>query len=179
MSDEGRVRVGVLGYGSILAPEELDDVLTRRGDRVVPVRVAGFRRVFNQEASWREVDGRERGVLNVVSADDSWFNAVLLVDLDRAEFARYRRRERGYRLVEVDRETIEPYADDAGPSLDALDLVLVATGNKPRDDIDPIEGYLELCLEGADAWGPEFARDFRATTEMVSGETLARYLQAR
>lgn len=172
-----RIRVGVIGYGSILAPTEIDLVLTACEDRVVPVKVDGFKRVFNQEASWRDVDGPERGVLNVVRDDDHWFNGVLLADLDREEFERYRERERGYRLIEVEREAIDPYDTGDGLILTELELVLIATGKKPRDAIEPIGEYLDLCLEGAETWGREFEEDFRTTTEMVTGETLRRYLQ--
>lgn len=123
------------------------------------MKVSGFRRLFNQEASWRETDGAERRVLNVELDADAWFNAILLPDVDRETYAEFRERERGYRLVE------------------ALDLVLVATGEKTATGIEPIPDYLELCLEGAAHWGEEFYDDFLATTEATPGVPLVDYLE--
>lgn len=170
-------RVGVIGYGSILAPDEFEDVLETPDAEVLPVKVTGFSRLFNQEASWRETEGLERGVLNVVRDEGSWFNAVLLANLSRDEFRRYRRRERGYRLVEVERHAITPYQTDDEHHLDRLDLILVATGKKTRDDIIPIRTYIDICLRGADHWGEEFASDFMETSKLASEEPLRSYLK--
>lgn len=177
-----RPRLGVLGYGSILDPGNLDDVVEDGERTAIPVKVFGFKRTFNQEASWREVNGRERGVLNVERADGGWFNAILLPDLDREEFRMYRERERGYTLIEVESDAVEPYDDTDERRIDELDLLLVPTGKKRRDDIDPIPEYVRICARGAAHWRSqraEFYRDFLDTTETAGGERIERYLGER
>lgn len=169
-----RPRIGVLGYGSILNPEELS-FLDGGRDRATPVRVEGFRRVFNQEASWRDAADEKRAVLNVTRDGDARCNAVLLSDLARDEYADYRERERGYRLVEVETDAISAYGA-ADADVDGLDLVLIAVGEKADAGIEPIPSYLDVCLSGAREWGTEFEREFVETTETADGTPLAEYL---
>lgn len=172
-----RPRVAVVGYGSILDRGDLGELFVDGVRRSVPIRVDGFERVFNQEASWRDVDGDERAVLNVERSDDGWFNGVLVTDLSREEFAAFRRRERGYRLIEVEPDEIDPYDADDRARIDENDLILTTTGERVRDDIAPIRSYARLCADGAADWGDEFLADFLATTEVDDGRSLARYLE--
>lgn len=172
-----RPRVGVVGYGSILDKEALGELFDDGVRRAIPVRVGGFERVFNQEASWRDVEGDERAVLNVVRAADSWFNGILIPDLARPEFTAFRRRERGYRLVEVDPDEVDPYDAGDRAEIDENEMVLTTTGEKVQDDITPIQSYARLCVEGASEWGDEFLTDFLATTDVNGRSGLASYLE--
>lgn len=172
-----RPRVAVVGYGSMLDKGDLRELFIDGERRSVPVKVDGFERIFNQEATWRDVDGNERAVLNVVRSDDSWFNGVLVPDLDRQELSKFRRRERGYRLVAVELDQIEPYSGPDRARIDGNDLVLTTTGEKVQDDIAPIRSYARLCVEGAADWGDEFLSDFLATTGVSEGRTLDGYLE--
>lgn len=167
-ADDRRPRLAVVWYGSLLAPEEMRDVSADVPDRAVPVKVEGFRRTLDQESSWRGGDGKHRGVATVARDPDSWFNGVLVADLDRAAFERYREREEGYTLVEVRPGAIEPYDGDRADVTGDLELVLVAEGDKRREDIEPKRTYRDLCLAGARHWGEEFYDDFLATTEGTS-----------
>jgi hypothetical protein len=179
MDDRSAPRVGVLGYGSILSPDDIDDLAPGGTEAAIPVRVSGFARRFNQEASWRDTDGRERAVLNVEPEAEAWFNAVLLPDLDRESYATFRERERGYRLVEVEADELEPYDPEDGDRTDAIDIVLVAVGERTATDIDPIPEYVDICLEGAAHWGAEFEAEFLGTTETAAGVPLSEYLDDR
>jgi len=182
--DRDRPSVGVIGYGSLLSPDELVPFLQTDASRVKPVRVEGFRRVFNQESVWRvrasEGDDDERAVLNAVRDDGSSMNAVLVPDLSGEEYEALRVRESGYRMVEVESDCIEPYADgdDELPAEAEDDIVLVPTGRDERvdDGLLPIPEYVDICLEGARHWGDEYHDDFLRTTEVRGGRTLGDYL---
>jgi len=180
----GRPRVAVITYGSLLDPDDLDALFTELTSRVLPITVDGYKRVFNQKASWRDADGESRAVLNVVRHEGAWFNGLLVTDLRREEFANFRERERGYRLVEVAHDQIDLY-DSSAVSTDALkadrsplsdqDLVLVPTGTKVTEDITPIDSYVDLCCEGAEQWGEAFLSDFLRTTRLPCGDDLTTY----
>lgn len=179
-----RPRLGVIVYGSFIHPDDLADLFDDIPGRVVPVKVRGFDRLFNQEASWRESDGDQKAVLNVTPGSDKWFNGVLVADLSREEFREFRKRERGYRLIEVDFDAIESYdrsiieTDLAvdGPDIESQDLVLTTTGLKTRDSISPIDSYVDLCYDGASQWGTNFLQDFLRTTHLATGESLESYV---
>lgn len=175
-------RVGIVVYGSLLNPDDLRDLFGELSGRIQPVSVSGFQRRFNQAASWRETDGQHRAVLNVAPESDSWFNGLFVGDITRNEFQTYRQRERGYRLVEIGAEEIEPY-DSQTNEIDTLTnqernshgLVLTTVGTKPDPEILPIEPYVDRCLTGADHWGQRFQQDFCSKTMVNTGETLAEY----
>jgi len=157
--------IGVLGYGSLLHPEALADLFADWETRTTPVTLDGFRRRFDQVASWRDTDAQHRAVLNVTRDADAWCNAVYVTDLTRGEYQTYRDRERGYRLIEVRAEHIAPY-DGTCPD---DDLVLLPVGERTASDIVPVPDYRDRCLAGAAHWGEQFAADFRATTETAAG----------
>ena len=181
-----RPRVGIIVYGSVLNPADLRDLFHTLSGRTRPVTVSGFERVFNQEASWRETGGQHRAVLNVKQNPDRWFNGVLITDVTRDEFSQYRERERGYRLVEVEQDEVEPYDPEsiAAETIDTTDaeeirsqeLLLTTVGEKQNEDILPIHDYVEICLNGADSWGERFREDFLSTTRVTTGVTLSEYV---
>lgn len=175
-------RLATVAYGSLLDPATLGELFDGIDGRVQPVKLQGFKRVFNQEASWRDVDDDQRAVLNVVPAEDAWCNGIVVPNLTREECHAFRERERGYRLIEVDPDRLDPYAARAvdtdhvggvGPRVDTQDLVLVPTGTRVTDDIAPIEPYVEECIAGASQWGETFRADFEATTATNTGTSLA------
>lgn len=150
---------GVIGYGSLTNPREIERTVGRGFD-VEPVKVAGWTRTFDQETVWRPTEGRERAVLTV-SPSDGWINAVLISGLDGDDLENFETRESGYRSEKVEVTDVEPY-DGGGMEVKEA---LVSVGARRRDDILPIPSYVELCLEGAAEWGEGFLRDFVETTE--------------
>lgn len=175
---DDRPSVGLICYGSLLSPDELVPFLDTDGyrSRVTPVRVDGFRRIFNQRSVWRANagDGEEAGVLNAVLDLDRWMNAILVPDLSQTEYDALRRRERGYRMVEVEPSQIEGYGDGEPPE---NDVVLLPTGNHGRVDgsVEPVPSYVDICLNGARRWSDGFYDDFLDTT-YVGDLTLREYL---
>jgi hypothetical protein len=181
-------RIGVVVYGSLLSPADLGDLFGDLSGRLRPVTVSGFQRRFNQAASWRETDGRHSAVLNVTPESGRWFNGLFVGDVSRSVFETYRQRERGYRLMEVTTDELEPYESQAVESgnidllerdaLQAHGLVLTTVGRKTDAEILPIDSYVNRCLDGAAHWGQQFKRDFCATTLVNTGEPLGEYLSA-
>ncbi|NEU56076.1 gamma-glutamylcyclotransferase family protein [Halorussus sp. MSC15.2] len=167
--------VGIIVYGSLLYPDEWDDLPHPSYERGIRVRVRGYKRILNNEADFRSYTGMRRAVLNVVPDPDAWINGILVPRLYDDEKGELIDRESGYTMEEVDSDDIEFY-DSARE--DALSVpVKIAVGEKQRDDILPIPGYLKICLKGARYWGTDFYDDFVHSTEVATGETLERYLQ--
>ena len=82
-------------YGSLLHVDEL------KKQNIDPslvdlVKVKGFKRVFNQLPSWRKVDGIKKAVMNIEKDENSWFNALVIKNLDEKYIEDLDHRERGY-----------------------------------------------------------------------------------
>jgi hypothetical protein len=178
----------LLVYGSLMHPAERAAHGAR--DRpVVPVRVRGFRRSFEQEPSWRGDGGDGRGVLTVRRSAGHWLNAVLIPGFTDGELASLDQRERGYTRTPVPPSAIEAYPSGArdstaragSPTRGATDpagleheeiVVYVGRDGLRNQELRPNPAYLELCVEAARRLGPEFLDDFLATT-FVGSTTLA------
>ncbi|MDY6777352.1 MAG: hypothetical protein SVU32_01690 [Candidatus Nanohaloarchaea archaeon] len=154
----------VIMYGSGINPDETEFSL----EQMIPVRVEGFRRRFNQRTAWRgSEDGRE-GVLNVERSEGDWINAVLIMDIETGEAERLRERESGYRFEQVDADAITPYRSADAAAIEESVPVWIAIGERVDSSLEPIPSYLELCEEGARFWDKRvdgFYEDFLATTE--------------
>lgn len=167
MGTPERPSYSLLAYGSLLHPEEL----ARHGidpAACAPVRVRGFRRSFCQEPSWRPAVSEARAVLTVRPDPEHWLNAVLVPGLDADRVAELDHRERGYVRTGVPPERLEPYPG-AAPAEAGEAVLYLGREDKFNRAILPSESYLDLCLEGAAAWGEDFLRDFVDTT-FVQGE---------
>lgn len=176
MTRKTRPRIAVIGYGSLLQPSELRKLAPETPERAKPVKIEGFRRVFDQRTSRRTDDDIECAVVNAVRSPGFWMNGVLLPDVTRAEFEEFRERERWYRLVEVSPGDIEPYDQADASLIEAQDVVLTTTGLETDAAIEPIPEYVNACLEGAAEWGETFRDDFLETTETNTGN-LTDYLE--
>jgi len=110
--------VGLVGYGSLLFPDELLPFLDTGFVCATRVRVKGFRRVFNQRSTWRAqaTDADTEAALNCVREKGSSMNAILLNDLSQREYAVPRDRDLGYRMVEVEEDEIGAYFWRGGSS---------------------------------------------------------------
>ncbi len=170
----------VVTYGSLINQEQLC-AKSHLLAEACPVVVKGYRRVFNQEPSWREGHHKHRAVLNVIQSDGDYFNG-LLVNLQNSDnFYELDKRERGY-----DRVPISPshviYPGNRRRlvcSERPLEHVYIYFGKleKRNNNILPNKTYLDLCLRGARHWGEEFYEQFLQTT-YVGRYTLKTFLQS-
>lgn len=101
---------GVLVYGSLLDPAELEATLSvETVDRAFPVEVHGYRRSFNKVSAHREGENGEKAILNTEPDPDAWCNAVLVPDVPDEEYEHYRQREYRYEMVDVPETDIVAY----------------------------------------------------------------------
>lgn len=173
-----RLSIGLIAYGSLLDPAELDVVFDRSSISVRPVRVDGYVRLFNKPLAshLRDPEKTEgRGVLNLRKREEGWFNGLLVYPVGETALDRYAFREREYDLARVSRSALTPYGDEWASSGTLESIYTCHLGEDPRldDGLTPVEDYLKLCREGARCWGEKFHEDFLRTT-LVDGEPLSR-----
>jgi len=133
-------------------------------NKLAPVTVSGFKRVFAQEPSWRRSIGIDRAVLTVVEDKDNYINAILVIDLNDTYLKLFDNRERGYRRVNVCASSIK-YCQGYGNDLELGDVYLyVGKKEKYNENLIPNPDYLSICTEGAKMWGEEFYDTFLKTT---------------
>jgi len=146
-------------YGSLLHPEELKKHNISM-DRVEFVKVKGYRRVFEQEPSWRKVDSIHRAVLNLQEDEHSWFNALLIKDLTQEYIDELDHRERGYNRIDVKKDGVVTYS---GSCVDNCIVYVGKEGKQNRQILPNIE-YYKICIDGAKAHFEEFYLDYLHTT---------------
>ena len=151
-------------YGSLINEDELQNQ-GLWGHNVEPVKVFGFKRVFNQEPSYRMINSNNRAVLSIQPDNTAWFNAILIKDIDEAFFQALDMRESGYERIKTECKTYkgEFYKDC---------FVYMGKSEKHSETIAPNIEYMTLCADGAKKHGKEFYEDFLKTTFKNSKEGL-------
>jgi len=154
-------------YGSLLNKKELQkhniDI-----NKITYVKVKGFKRIFNQEPSWRIVDSINRAVMNIKEDKNSWFNAILLKDLKEQYFKDLDLREKGY-----DRKKIKN-GDVINYNGEVINNCIIYKGkkNKQNNEILPNIDYFEICLSGAKTHFNDFYNDYINTTYLHKNKKL-------
>lgn len=171
--------IGLITYGSLLDPAELEIVFNRRAMTVRPVRVAGYVRLFNKPVASHLRDpgkGDGRGVLNLRPRKDGWFNGLLIYPVRESSVRRYAFREQEYDVERISPSTLSFYEEKNHPGGEEIEAIYTCllTGDPDLDEgLAPVADYLELCREGARHWGDAFYEDFLRTT-LVGGIPLSR-----
>jgi hypothetical protein len=147
-------------YGSLLHVDELKKQ-NIDPSKVDLVKVKGFKRVFNQLPSWRKVDGNKKAVMNIESDENSWFNAIVIKDLDEKYIQDLDHRERGYDRVALEDGSVTLYSDG---SILKNSIVYKGKKDKQSSDILPNSEYFEICRSGAECHGNEFYKDYLKST---------------
>ena len=167
----------LVAYGSLINRTELGNRTAFQTRSFTPIKVAGFKRIFNREPTWRKGRGLRRSVLNVVESPSDWHNAILIRDVPAAYFERLDHRERGYIRTEVDSSLIRAYDSVAEiPTTPAY--IYLGRPEKSHDALLPNEKYMGTCLAGARRWGNVFLEDFLKTTFVRGNIPLKEYLLA-
>ena len=139
------------------------------------VVVRGFKRVFCQEPSWRPDQGEQRAVLNVISSEQHWFNALLISSLNDAFLADLDKREKGYNRIRVAPSYLRGYHFLHTTPHNIY--IHVGKADKQSDSIVPNASYLSICLEGASQWGEDFYNDFLDSTFVKDNILLRTYIK--
>jgi hypothetical protein len=161
-------------YGSLINKSELE----KGGfplDRTRPVVLRGFKRVFRQEPSWRSNRGEHRAVLNVISSEQHWLNALLISGLNNDFVADLDEREKGYNRIKVAPSCLRGYQR---LSITSQHIYMhVGKEHKQDDSILPNTSYLSICLEGARQWGEDFYNEFLDSTFVTDDVLLRAYVE--
>lgn len=162
----------IIVYGSLIHPKQLQQHSDLFAE-AHPVLVRGYKRIFNQEPSWRKGNGEHRAVLNVMRSDTAFFNGLLVKLRKEEDLDRLNERERGYYLSAIAPSQLSCLTNVSSSA--AIDLACSELANQPtylylgrlekrNNDILPNKGYLNICLEGAQYWGEAFYEQFLQTT---------------
>ena len=160
--------MNLIVYGSLINKKELFNEGISLFD-VELVRVSSFRRVFNQEPSYRLVDSINRAVLNIEKDENFWFNAIVIKNLKKEYFDILDKREKGYNRVFLEESIVKTYDDIQIPNC----VIYQGKSNKQNQEILPNFEYLNICLNGIQDFGKEFFNDFLRTTYKNSKNGLA------
>lgn len=147
-------------YGSLLHPSELKKQNISM-DKVKFVKVKNFKRVFNQEPSWRKVDGIHKAVMNIQNDNTSWFNALLIEGITQKHLDELDIRERGYDRTSIPDGDVTLYEDG---SVVKNCVVYKGKVGKQNSEILPNTDYFKICKDGADSHFEKFYDDYMATT---------------
>jgi cation transport regulator ChaC len=146
-------------FGSLLHPDELKKHNITM-DMIDFVKVKGFRRIFNQEPSWRKIDSNNRAVMNIEEDENSWFNALIIKNLDEEYFEELDYRERGYDRTYINDGDVINYENKTFTNC----IVYKGKKGKQNSDILPNIDYFDICLNGAKSHFLEFYDDYMRTT---------------
>jgi hypothetical protein len=151
--------MNLIVYGSLLNPKELAKQNIKITN-VEFVKVQGFRRIFNQEPSWRKVDSINRAVMNVQINKDAWFNALAIKNLTKEHIEDLDNREKGYDRVDIKNGDVTTYSGIV------LENCIVYSGKKGKQnsEIFPNKDYFKICLDGAKSYFKDFYQDYISST---------------
>lgn len=169
----------LVGYGTLLQRGSLGQSIgagAARSKEIVPVRVTGYRRLFNlrpthYEPSSKLTDGGiEAGAMNLEPAEGVEFNGLAFL-VTREELAALDERERYYRRREVPLLEFE-----SGESL-GTGFTYVSEPDESWIERDParlMPLWRDVVWARAGAYriSDRFGRFFDATTYLADGETL-------
>jgi hypothetical protein len=147
-------------YGSLLHPKELK----KHGisiDRISFVKVKNFKRIFNQEPSWRKAEGINRAVLNIQKDKTSWFNAIVIKGITNENLIELDKRERGYDRINLKDGLVIEYKNN---KIVKNCFVYIGKERKQNKNILPNNEYFGLCLRGAKSYFEIFYKDYLVST---------------
>ena len=154
-------------YGSLLNKDELLKEGINLED-IELVKVFGFKRVFNQEPSYRLVNSINRAVLNIQEDKNSWFNAIVIKNLSNEYINTLDIREQGYFRLDLTNEQVKSYNNKMISNC----IVYKGKQGKENKEILPNFDYLNICLKGVESLGKEFLQDFLKSTYKNSKDGL-------
>jgi len=152
-------------YGSLINNDELlkENISFKNIEKV---KIYGFKRVFNQEPSYRLENSINRAVLNIIEADKSWFNAILINNISSEYLHKLDIREKGYNKTYLKEKQVITYENNIVSNC----IIYKGRSEKRNDKILPNFEYLNICLKGAEDFGKEFLHDFLKTTYKNSND---------
>ena len=182
----------IIGYGSLMHPDSLNRTVRDIAmGQTKPVRVVGYRRLFNLASvrAWKkDCTGQQAAaVLNVEAHSGSEFGGVAF-RVGESGLSALDQREYIYRRI----TGVECQDLNSGEFLSQCIIYTALSGEELRSqkasfyekrvrplgleslvskEILPIDQYLSLCLQGAYWWGEQFGDHFVRNTFLGDAET--------
>ena len=114
-------------------------------------------------------------MLNVISSEQHWLNALLISGLDDRFLADVDEREKGYDRIKVAPSCLRGYQPLSTRPRNIY--THVGKADKQSDSILPNASYLSICLEGARQWGENFYNEFLDSTFVRDDILLRAYVE--
>jgi hypothetical protein len=156
---KNKKRYNLVIYGSLLHPDELKkhhiDI-----KKIKTVKVKGYKRVFNQLPSWRKSKGIKKAVMNIIEDENSWFNALVIMDLGEDYIQDLDIREIGYDRVNLANGNVMKYNGKVIKNC----IIYKGKTEKQSYEILPNPDYFDICRDGALCYGEKFFNDYLKTT---------------
>jgi hypothetical protein len=165
--------LGIIAYGSLINRQETEAQMAAP-EYIIPIRLEGFKRSFNQRPAWRKSTGKHCAVLNAQRSRQGWLNAVCYC-YSNFDFTALDIRERGYSRTSVEPDQINHYPEH---KMAKIENIFIYLGKKEYENeiLLPNPDYLNTCLVGAQGWGEKFFCDFLDTTHINNGILLRDYV---
>jgi cation transport regulator ChaC len=177
-------KVLVFGYGSLMNKVSAARSMKPEAvDSMEPAIAFGVKRLFNYKVTdpsrWgREQNRKERAMLNLAQTLNIGYmaNGVVL-EVDAEDLTSLVSRETGYDLVPI---LVTSWNDalNQNPEIEVRVAYTFVAVNELRNNTSytsteyyPVIGYLHAVQEASQAYGPEFAAFWNATTYLADGTT--------
>lgn len=149
----------IVAYGSLIHP----DTWPESCNKCVKVKISGYERRCNHEKVYPKDDNR--GVFNIVEKSNSKINGVLLQGIKEKDWKDIIYRERGYGLIDIQKDKIIINNDENKP-----EDIKIFMGLRGKDNIKSDRDYVKHCIEGSKKLGDKFAEEFLKTSYIYMGD---------
>jgi|GEM_PF-3765284 len=177
-------KVPVFGYGSLMNKVSAARSMKNKAvESMEPAIAFGVKRLFNYKVTdpsrWgAEQNRKEKAMLNIAQTLNigSMANGVV-VEVDAEDLTKLVSRETGYDLVPI---LVASWNDvmNQNPEIEVRVAYTFVAVHELRNNISytsteyyPVLGYLHAIQEASQAYGPEFAAFWNATTYLANGTT--------
>lgn len=151
------MKYNLVGYGSLIHPDDWPSTC----NRCYLVKIKGYERNCDHKTVNQKDVENNKGVFNIKNEKNSWINGILLEGISEEDWRDILYRERGYSMLELNKNKIETYESNYNlPD----DEVKIFQGVRHMEKPSSNWGYVQRCLNGAKKFGDEFLRDFLNTT---------------
>lgn len=152
----------IFAYGSLLHQRSLTRTVPDARN-IIPAQIRGYKRVFNLASHNRydDVSKQPVCVLNIETAEQENFMNGSCFDMQESSLQHLLQREHGYELCAIQAHHYHKPQQKFGA------YIFHAKDFKPYSYLSNSSAqrhYMNLCLQGSQAFGPDFVDDFKRST---------------
>jgi hypothetical protein len=150
----------IFGYGSLICSSSR--AKTGESGQAIPVSVKGLERQWNLPFE-SEIAGRLIIAVGVIANSESTCNGVI-TPVPESELPKFDKREESYTRIKLDPKDVSAFLpDDVIPQGDIW-VYLVDDPQKPSNEAQLMQSYIDVILMGCLDISEQFAREFITTT---------------